>query len=276
MKKYYSTHPSDFKKYDTTEIREKYLIDNLFVAGEVVMNYSFDDRIIVGSVVPTTETLEIRKVEELKSEYFLERREMGIINIGNTGSIVIDSIEYEMENSDGFYIPLGTESIEFKSNEAEKPAKYYFTSSPSHKAFPAKHIKLANANKVDLGNISTSNERTINQYLHPSVCETAQLCMGMTTLKQGSVWNTFPPHTHDRRMEVYLYFNMDENTPVVHFMGEKKETRHIIMKNEEAVISPSWSIHSGAGTGTYTFIWAMCGENQTFNDMDHIEPNELK
>ncbi len=261
MKKYYSTHPSDFKKYDTAEIRDKYLIDNLFAAGEVVMNYSFDDRIIVGSVVPTTEALEIGCVEELKSEYFLERREMGAINIGNKGTITIDGTEYEMENSDGFYIPLGTKSIVFASDSAEEPAKY---------------IKLADANKVDLGDISTSNERTINQYLHPAVCDTAQLCMGMTTLKQGSVWNTFPPHTHDRRMEAYLYFNMDAETPVMHFMGEKDETRHIVVQNEQAIISPSWSIHSGAGTGTYTFIWAMCGENQTFDDMDHIAASELK
>lgn len=276
MKKYYSTHPSDFKKYDTAEIRDKYLMDNLFVAGEVVMNYSFDDRIIVGSVVPTESTLEIGKVEELKSDYFLERREMGIINIGANGKVIVDGTEFEMENSDGFYIPLGTKSVVFSSDDASNPAKYYFTSSPSHRAFPAKYIKLADANKVELGDISTSNERTINQYLHPAVCETAQLCMGMTTLKQGSVWNTFPPHTHDRRMEAYLYFNMDENTPVVHFMGEAEETRHVIVKNEQAIISPSWSIHSGAGTGTYTFIWAMCGENQTFDDMDHILPSELK
>ncbi len=276
MKKYYSTHPSDFKKYDTKEIREKYLIDNLFTADEFVMNYSFDDRIIVGSVVPTVQTLTIAKVEELKSDYFLERREMGVINIGQAGTITIDGTEYEMENSDGFYIPLGTKEVQFASKDGANPAKFYFTSAPSHKAFPAKYIKLADANKVGLGDISTSNERTINQYLHPAVCDTAQLCMGMTTLKQGSVWNTFPPHTHDRRMEAYLYFNMDEQTPVMHFMGEKEETRHIVVQNEQAIISPSWSIHSGAGTGTYTFIWAMCGENQTFDDMDHISADELK
>ncbi len=276
MKKYYSTHPSDFKKYDTKEIREKYLIDNLFTADEIVMNYSFDDRIIVGSVVPTVQTLTIAKVEELKSDYFLERREMGVINIGQPGTITIDGTEYEMENSDGCYIPLGTKEVQFASKDGANPAKFYFTSAPSHKAFPAKYIKLADANKVDLGDISTSNERTINQYLHPAVCDTAQLCMGMTTLKQGSVWNTFPPHTHDRRMEAYLYFNMDEQTPVMHFMGEKEETRHIVVQNEQAIISPSWSIHSGAGTGRYTFIWAMCGENQTFDDMDHISADELK
>ncbi len=276
MKKYYSTHPSDFKKYDTSEIREKYLMENLFKCDEVVMNYSFDDRIIIGSVVPVSKNLEIGVVEELKSEFFLERREMGVLNIGGDGKIIVDGNEYSMENSDGFYIPLGTKKITFTSNDKDKPAKYYFTSCPAHKALPAKYIKLADANKVDLGDISTSNERTINQYLHPAVCETAQLCMGMTTLKQGSVWNTFPPHTHDRRMEVYLYFNMDENTPVVHFMGEADETRHIVVNNEQAIISPSWSIHAGSGTGTYTFIWAMCGENQTFDDMDHISPSEIK
>ncbi len=276
MKKYYSTHPGDFKKYDTKEIREKYLMENLFVAGEVVMNYLFDDRLIVGSVVPTNETLEIGKVEELKSEFFLERREMGVINIGGNGKMIVEEEEYKMQKNDGFYIPLGTKRIQFISDDVNAPAKFYFTSAPAHKAFPAKYIKLADANKVDLGDISTSNERTINQYLHPVVCETAQLCMGMTTLKQGSVWNTFPPHTHDRRMEAYLYFNMDEDTPVMHFMGEKEETRHIVVNNEQAILSPSWSIHSGAGTGTYTFIWAMCGENQTFDDMDHIKPSELK
>ncbi len=276
MKKYYSTHPSDFKKYDTAEIREKYLIENLFAIDEVVMNYSFDDRIIVGSVVPSQKQLEIGKVEELKSEYFLERRELGVINIGGKGKISVDGTQYDMENSDGFYIPLGTKSIIFTSDDASAPAKFYFTSAPAHKALPAKYIKLADANKVELGDISTSNERTINQYLHPAVCDTAQLCMGMTTLQPGSVWNTFPPHTHDRRMEAYLYFNMDEDKPVMHFMGEKEETRHIVVNNEQAIISPSWSIHSGSGTGSYTFIWAMCGENQTFDDMDHIAANELK
>lgn len=276
MKKYYSTHPSDFKKYDTKEIREKYLMENLFKAGEVVLNYSFDDRIIVGSVVPTTENLSLGVVKELRSDYFLERRELGMINIGGEGYVVIDGEKFAMENSDGFYVAKGTKELVFGSIDSENPAKFYINSSPSHVKLPNKHIKLADANKVVLGDAKTSNARTINQYVHPAVCESAQLCMGMTILEPGSVWNTFPPHTHDRRMEAYLYFNMDEEAAVFHFMGEKKETRHLVVRNEQAIISPSWSIHSGAGTGSYTFIWGMCGENQTFDDMDHIQPSELK
>ncbi len=276
MKKYYSTHPSDFKKYDTKEIREKYLMDNLFTYGEVVLNYSFDDRIIVGSVVPKDDDLEISKVEELKSDYFLQRRELGIINIGGSGYVILDGEKFEMNNSDGFYVSKGTKEVIFGSNDKNQPAKFYINSCPSHIKLPSKHIKLKDANKVVLGDLKTSNARTINQYVHPAVCESAQLCMGMTTLNEGSVWNTFPPHTHDRRMEAYLYFGMDDEAAVMHFMGQKDETRHIVVKNEQAIISPSWSIHSGSGTGSYTFIWGMCGENQTFDDMDHIKPSEIK
>ncbi len=276
MKKYYSTHPSDFKKYDTAEIRAKYLMDNLFELGEVVLNYSFDDRIIVGSVVPTVNELELGVVEELKSDYFLERRELGMINIGGSGYVVIDGEKYQMNNSDGFYVSKGTKELMFGSDDENNPAKFYVNSAPSHIELPNKHIKLADAKKVVLGDLKTSNARTINQYVHPAVCESAQLCMGMTTLSEGSVWNTFPPHTHDRRMEAYLYFGMDTKSSVFHLMGEKEETRHIVVRNEQAVISPSWSIHSGAGTGSYTFIWGMCGENQTFDDMDHIAPSDLK
>ncbi len=276
MKKYYSTHPSDFKKYDTAEIREKYLMQNLFAVGEVVLNYSFDDRIIVGSVTPTNTELELGVVEELRSNYFLERRELGMINIGGEGYVIIDGEQFQMKNSDGFYVSKGTKELSFGSLDAKNPAKFYINSSPSHIELPNKHIKLSDANKVVLGDAKTSNARTINQYVHPAVCESAQLCMGMTILEPGSVWNTFPPHTHDRRMEAYLYFGMEEESAVMHFMGEKEETRHIVVRNEEAIISPSWSIHSGAGTASYTFIWGMCGENQTFDDMDHIKPSELK
>ncbi|WOO87083.1 5-dehydro-4-deoxy-D-glucuronate isomerase [Mollicutes bacterium LVI A0039] len=276
MKKYYSTHPSDFKKYDTKEVREKYLLDNLFSHGEVVLNYSFDDRIIVGSVVPTDTVLELGVVEELRSDFFLERRELGMINIGGNGYVVIDGEKFTMNNSDGFYVSMGTKELSFGSDDAANPAKFYINSSPSHKVLPNKHIPLTAANKVVLGDLKTSNSRTINQYVHPAVCESAQLCMGMTILDEGSVWNTFPPHTHDRRMEAYLYFGMDEESAVFHMMGEAEETRHIVVRNEQAIISPSWSIHSGVGTGSYTFIWGMCGENQTFDDMDHIKPSELK
>lgn len=276
MKKYYSTHPSDFKKYDTAEVREKYLLDNLFTHGDVVLNYSFDDRIIVGSVVPTNTVLELGVVEELRSDYFLERRELGMINIGGNGYVIIDGEKYTMNNSDGFYVSMGTRELSFGSDDSANPAKFYINSSPSHKVLPNKHIPLTAANKVVLGDLKTSNARTINQYVHPAVCESAQLCMGMTILDEGSVWNTFPPHTHDRRMEAYLYFGMDQESAVFHMMGEAEETRHIVVRNEQAVISPSWSIHSGAGTGSYTFIWGMCGENQTFDDMDHIKPSELK
>lgn len=272
MKKYYSTHPDDFKHYTTKEIREKYLIDNLFKDNEIVMNYSFDDRIIVASAVPTSGELEIAVVEELKSEYFLENREMGIINIGTAGYVLLDGEKYDLEHKDGIYVPKGTKSIKFGGNGA----RFYINSCPAHHEYPVHLIKHSDANPVKLGDENLGNVRTIFQYVHPAVCQSAQLCMGLTMLEPGNIWNTMPPHTHDRRMEVYLYFDIHNDGRVFHMMGEADETRHLVMKNEQVAISPSWSIHSGAGIGNYTFIWGMCGENQLFDDMDHIDIKNLK
>lgn len=276
MKKYYSTHPEDFKKYTTEELRDKYHISNLFAKDEVVLNYSFDDRIIVGSVMPVTKELIINEVQELNSAYFLERRELGVINIGGKGAIELDGEKFIMNELDGFYISKGVKEIKFFSDDSAKPAKFYLNSSPSHKEHPNKHIKFTEANPVAMGDAALANKRTIYQYVHPAVCESSQLCMGLTMLEEGNVWNTMPPHTHDRRMEVYLYFNIYQENCVFHLMGQKDQVRQVVMHNDEAIISPSWSIHSGAGVGNYTFIWGMCGENQTFDDMDHIKVSELK
>ncbi|MEG2587279.1 MAG: 5-dehydro-4-deoxy-D-glucuronate isomerase, partial [Cetobacterium sp.] len=214
--------------------------------------------------------------KELGSEFFLERRELGLINIGGSGKVILDGVEYKMASKDGLYVGMGVKEITFISDSAENPAKYYVNSAPAHVAYPTVKIDIANANAVHLGDLENSNKRTIFQYVHPAVCKSCQLLMGMTVLDPNNMWNTMPTHTHERRMEVYFYFNMDENTRVFHLMGQPHETRHIVMANEQAVISPSWSIHSGVGTKNYTFIWGMAGENQTFTDMDHIAMDQLR
>ena len=238
--------------------------------------YSHIDRIIVGGIFPITEKIKLKGEKELGSNFFLERRELGIINIGGPGIIILDDEEFSLNNKDAIYVGLGIKEVFFKSLDIKNPAKFYLNSAPAHCKYPTALITLEKARKLKMGDISTSNKRIINQYIHPDVCKSCQLVMGMTVLEDGSVWNSMPTHTHDRRMEVYFYFDMNENTRIFHFMGEPNETRHIIMKNEEAVISPSWSIHSGAGTASYTFIWGMAGENQTFTDMDHIEMKDLR
>lgn len=272
----YSNHPRDVKHYTTSELRNDFLIEKVFVADEINLVYSHNDRIIAGGVMPVNQELYLEVTKELASEYFLELREMGAINIAGPGVITIDGVEYPMNHQDGLYIAKGSKEVSFKSLDPSNPAKFYVNSCPAHHVYPTVHIPLEKARKVHLGEAENLNVRTINQYVHPAVCQSCQLCMGMTILAPGSVWNTMPCHTHERRMEVYLYFNFDENNFVVHLMGEKEETRHIMMHNEQAVISPSWSIHSGVGSTNYTFIWGMCGENQTFTDMDHIENKELK
>ncbi len=272
----YSNHPNDVKKYTTSEIREHFLMERVFVEGEIALTYSHNDRIIAGGVVPTTKKLALVGGKELGTDNFLDRREMGVINIGGKGTVLLDGKEYVLDTNEGLYAGLGIKTVEFVSADAKNPAKFYVNSCPAHKTFPTVLIDKSKANKVDLGDQKTLNQRTIFQFVHPAVCESCQLVMGMTVLAPGSAWNTMPCHTHERRMEVYLYFGMEEDTRVFHMMGEADETRHIVMKNEEAVISPSWSIHSGVGTSDYTFIWGMCGENQTFTDMDHIEMKDLK
>ncbi|TCO74548.1 5-dehydro-4-deoxy-D-glucuronate isomerase [Marinisporobacter balticus] len=271
----YGVSPSDAKAYDTEVLRKNFLIDDLFVPGKLKMVYSHIDRIIAGSASPV-EALRLEGGKELGAEYFLERRELGIINIGAKGYVTVDGKKVELNPRDGLYIGKGVKEVVFESEDPANPAKLYLNSAPAHKAYPMVKIDIKKANPNQLGSLEQSNKRTIYQYIHPSVCETCQLLMGMTVLEPNNVWNTMPCHTHDRRMEVYLYFDMKEDARVFHMMGEAKETRHIIMKNEQAVISPSWSIHSGVGTENYTFIWGMVGENQVFTDMDHIQNSELR
>ena len=279
--------PRDVKTYDTTRLREEFLIDDLFQADEIKLVYSYIDRIITGSAVPVNKELKLTAGDELRAEYFLERREMGVINIGGDGVITIDGKDYNVGYKDGMYIGRGSKDITFKSCCADKPAKFYLNSTPAHRTCPTVLIKLNGEpsdgvvivkpqNKVELGTLEESNHRTINKYILPGQVESCQLVMGMTKLEPGSVWNTMPCHTHDRRMEVYLYFDMGPDDLVFHYMGEPTETRHIIMRNEQAVISPSWSIHSGSGTRAYTFIWGMAGENQAFDDMDGCAMKDLR
>ena len=272
----YANHPEDSKHYTTEELRKHYLMETVFVVDEVNLMYSHVDRVIAGGVMPVETEVKLEGCKELGSEFFLERRELGLINIGGSGKIVLDGVEYKMASKDGLYVGMGVKEITFISDSAENPAKYYVNSAPAHVAYPTVKIDIANANAVHLGDLENSNKRTIFQYVHPAVCKSCQLLMGMTVLDPNNMWNTMPTHTHERRMEVYFYFNMDENTRVFHLMGQPHETRHIVMANEQAVISPSWSIHSGVGTKNYTFIWGMAGENQTFTDMDHIAMDQLR
>ena len=272
----YGNHPNDSKHYTTDELRSNYLIEKLFVENEAALVYSHIDRIIAGGIMPIGENIKLSAGKELGVSYFFERREAGIINIGGKGKITVDGNEFILDNADGLYVGMGSKDVIFESENISSPAKFYFNSSPAHKAFPTRIITLEQSRKVKLGEKENLNERTINQYIHPNICESCQLVMGMTIFEPGSVWNTMPPHTHERRMEVYMYFNMDSEARVFHFMGQPQETRHIVVANEQAVISPSWSIHSGVGTSNYTFIWGMCGENIEFTDMDHIPIKDLK
>lgn len=279
--------PRDVKHYTTERLREEFLIQELFKADEIRLVYSHIDRIITGAATPVSKSLELTAGEELRAESFLERREMGVINIGGTGMIAIDGTTYEVGCKEGMYIGMGAKDISFASRDASCPAKFYLNSAPAHKSYPTVLIKLEgeagegtviikDENKVELGSMEEANQRIICKYILPGQVESCQLVMGMTRLKPGSVWNTMPCHTHDRRMEVYLYFEMQQDAFVMHYMGEPSETRHIVMRNEEAVISPSWSIHSGCGSRAYTFIWGMVGENQAFDDMDGVELTDLK
>lgn len=279
--------PRDVKYYTTERLREEFLIQDLFKADDIKMVYSHIDRIITGSATPVKKKLKLTAGDELRADYFLQRREMGVINIGGAGKIVVDGKEYEIAHKEAMYIGMGKKNIEFSSVNGTDPAKFYINSAPAHKTYPTVHIKpegqaedgvviIKDENKVELGSLEQSNHRTINKYILPGQVESCQLEMGMTKLEPGSVWNTMPTHTHDRRMEVYLYFDISEDQFVMHYMGEPTQTRHIVMRNEEAVISPSWSIHSGSGSNAYTFIWGMVGENQDFDDMDHVDNKDLR
>lgn len=272
----YAAHPDDVKHYDTEKLREHFLIEELFRPGQATLTYSHVDRIIVGGIMPASEAVTLEAGAEMGVDYFFERREGGIINVGGKGVITLDGERFELGNRDGLYIGMAVKDVSFESVSPDEPAKFYFNSAPAHHSYPHVKIEISQANPVKLGADETCNKRTIYQFVHPAVCESCQLVMGLTILEPGSIWNTMPCHTHERRMEVYFYFDMDAQASVIHLMGKPEETRHIMVANEQAVISPSWSVHSGAGTSNYTFIWGMVGENQTFDDMDHISPADLK
>ena len=276
----YSVHPRDFKRYTTQEMRDEFLIQDLYRPDQVTAVYSHVDRMVTLGCMPVNETVSIEKGIDVwatfGTHFFLERRELGLFNIGGPGRVTVDGTVYPMGYKDCLYVTRGAKEVLFSSVDASAPAKFYMVSAPAHRSYETRLIKLADAAKRPLGAAETSNKRVINQFIHPDVLPTCQLSMGMTVLESGSVWNSMPPHTHERRMEIYMYFELPQDQVVFHMMGQPGETRHLVMKNEEAVISPSWSIHCGAGTSNYTFIWAMGGENQAFDDMDEIVPTDLK
>jgi len=252
------------------------LIENLFEEDKTTMVYSHVDRIIVGGAYPVVRDLKLEVTKELGVDFFLQRREMGVINVGSKGTISVDGQEHILENKECLYIGMGPKDVSFKSADKNHPAKFYFNSTPAHSPYPLVKVSTKNAQRLNLGMPAQSNVRTINQFIHPKVLNSCQLVMGMTALEPNSMWNTMPCHTHDRRMEVYFYFDLPGDALVFHLIGEPQETRHIVVRNEQAVISPSWSLHSGVGTSHYTFIWGMAGENQTFTDMDEIPMSKLK
>lgn len=275
MENRYTHSPKDIEHYSTTQLREEFLVEKLFEEGKIVLTYTHNDRMIFGGVTPMTEPLEIKLSKELGVNYFLERRELGVINIGGPGTITIDGKKENMNKQDGYYIGKETKSVEFTSESENHPAKFYIVSTPAHHKYPNVRISINDINPIVTGDSNTLNHRSIYQYVHPNVCQSCQLQMGYTILSPGSAWNTMPAHTHERRMETYLYFDMEADTRVFHFMGKPDETKHLVVANEQAVISPSWSIHSGVGTSDYTFIWAMAGENITYEDMDNVEMHQL-
>ncbi|KAA6339727.1 4-deoxy-L-threo-5-hexosulose-uronate ketol-isomerase [termite gut metagenome] len=272
----WGTHPDDVKRYDTAQLRKAFLVEKLFSPDEILMTYTHNDRLIIGGSFPVNEALRLETVDLIRSEYFCERREMGIICIDGEGIVTVDGIDYNLQFKDAVYVGRGSKEVIFKSKDAACPAKFYFASSPAHKAYPTTQITTKMRRSRDLGAFETSNERLLNQIVLNEIVPCCQLQMGLTELKAGSVWNTMPPHTHSRRMEAYFYFKVPEQQAVCHFMGQPQETRHIFIGNEQAVISPSWSIHSAAGTSNYSFIWSMCGENLDYDDMDTFTADKLK
>lgn len=272
----FAYHPDDFKKYDTEKIRKEFLMEKVMDPGNIRLVYSAIERFIVGGAVPVDKPLNLEPIDPLKAEYFCYRREMGIMNVAGPGTIKVDGTEHKMNFKEALYIGKGSKEVIFYSDDPANPAHFYINSAPAHKEYPVKHVTLADANVLHLGSLESSNERKINQLLINSIVDTCQLQMGMTELMPGSVWNTMPPHQHNRRNEVYFYFNLPEDQAICHLMGQPDETRHLWMHNEQAVISPNWSIHSAAGTSNYIFIWGMAGENLDYTDMDHIKAIDLK
>ncbi|MBX2963527.1 MAG: 5-dehydro-4-deoxy-D-glucuronate isomerase [Cyclobacteriaceae bacterium] len=272
----HAIHATQSQHFTTAELRSNYLIDQLFLPGRLTTVYTLYDRFMVGGVQPLEQSLELDNPEILKAEFFLQRRELGVINIGEKGIIEADGQVYELEHKEALYLGKGTRQVVFKQGPSGTQPLFYFNAAPAHHSYPSKKVLLSEAETVELGSAENANHRVIRKLLIQGVIETCQLQMGLTELKPGSVWNTMPPHTHDRRMEVYLYFNIPNGQAVCHFMGEPQETRHIWIQNNQAVISPPWSIHSGAGTSNYSFIWGMAGENLDYSDMDSVNPNNLR
>lgn len=271
----YASNPTDFNSYDAARIREDFLIKGLLQENQIRMVYTHFDRYIAGGIVPIGADLKLEPIDPLKADYFLERRELGVINVGGKGQISVDGKAYNLDFKEALYVGKGQKELLFRSLDAENPALFYFNSAPAHHAYPSQLITQSDAELVELGSLESSNARTIRKLIVNSIVQTCQLQMGMTEMKTGSVWNTMPAHKHDRRMEVYFYFELPEDQAVCHFMGEPQNTRHIWLHNQDAVISPPWSIHSGSGTSNYTFIWGMAGENLDFGDMDKCTISEL-
>lgn len=272
----YSNHPDDARNYDTERIRKEFMVSNLMQEDIINLVYTFNDRLIVGGTVPVKKEVALESIDPLKSSNFLDRREMGIINVGGKGIVIADGKEYILNYKNALYLGAGTKDVKFKSEDSSKPAHFYINSAPAHKSYPSKLVTLDDAEVMELGALESSNARKINKLIVNSIVDTCQLQMGMTELKTGSVWNTMPPHVHSRRMEAYFYFEVPDDQAICHFMGEPQQTRHIWMKNEEAVISPAWSIHAAAGTSNYIFIWGMGGENLDYGDMDKIDIHDIK
>jgi 4-deoxy-L-threo-5-hexosulose-uronate ketol-isomerase len=266
---------NSYRRMTTSELREAYMVDGMFVPGEVTLCYTDIDRAIVGSAVPLKESLTLPVHKELASDFFAQRREIGVINIGGSGKVTVDGEIFAVDNRDSLYIGRGSKDVEFGSDSEGNPAQYYIQSYPAHAEYPTKLVKQSDAKRMDLGSLEECNERVIHQSIRPGIVDTCQIVMGFTQLAPGSVWNTMPPHTHRRRSEIYMYFDLDEASNVFHFMGEPDETRSLVVRNGEAVVSPSWSMHCAAGVRNYTFIWGMGGENQEFDDMDHIDVKTL-
>jgi len=272
----FAVHPDDFKHYDTTTLRKHFLIEKIFSVDEILLTYTHYERLIVGGVMPVSTAIQLETIEQLKSDFFLQRRELGAINIGGNGKITVDGTEYQINTKEALYIGRGAKEVIFSSEDSANPAKFYVNSTPAHCTYPTKKVDKENGKVLHMGNGDSCNERTIYQLMISTVLDTCQLQMGMTELKPGSIWNTMPMHTHSRRMEAYFYFNIPQDHAVCHFMGPAEETRHIWMGNEQAVVSPPWSMHSGVGTANYTFIWGMAGENHDYTDMDFHKPSDVK
>jgi len=276
MKVIHSVHPEDFSNYDTQKIRENFLLENLVQPDKIECVYTHYDRMIIGAANPVDQSLQLGTYEQLKADHFLSRREIGIINIAGNGYVTVDGEKFELEKQDCLYIGKGKEKIIFSSVNKSSPAKFIFFSCPAHQEFPTRLMKPAEALPAEMGSLDNNNHRVINKYIHNDGIQSCQLVLGVTNFKKGSIWNTMPPHLHDRRMESYFYFDLAEGQRVIHFMGEPNETRHIFLNNDQAILSPPWSIHSGVATANYSSIWAMAGENKVFTDMDPVPVQSLK